>query len=621
MNNILANLDLDIERPEKNSKLVLVISLVTSVARDLHFSWFRLIALKLLVRLAKHVTAEIILDRILPYILWFAQDPLPEVRAETIRAVTASVRNLRSVPRNDGNVFQDYIIPALAACASLPDSGPQSHLLGDPVLQVRLTFAENIAELADIAVKYLDMAQAAEIREVIVQLKDQQRDKASISETVHTVKKSADELKPEIHQVESNYDMELQQLKDLIQQKIFQLLSDPNHAVKMTLMANGMDKLCLFFGRQKANDILLSHIVTFLNVKDDWRLRACFFKTVVDVTMYVGWQCSEVLLPLLQQGLSDTEEFVITEDLHALKQLTNHRLLTKTMMQTLVCDAAALLAHPGPWVRQAAVGFVTAVAQAYDIPDIHCKLLPQVRPFLSRNIMQLRKPAMKDFMIRLHKNRSGSTEQTQKGSIPTTHGSVNIALFGRSVTRRHADLQRQKELTADTQGSSGKSKKLKKQDSVQMNPEWKKMFGSDEPDPSGLSPSLGTDGRQQLETSVRTGGTTSTASSTSPGSPVSGSSDVLPVLSSDSFQRALSVTHGLDKHHKTVITRYAKCKWELRDLVHHKRAQFERDLLATVDSLSWGNEAGSGALYLPPDTWRPKGVLVAHLQEHRGAIN
>lgn len=685
MNNILSSLDLDTERPEKNSKLVLVISLVTSVARDLHFSGFRLIALKLLVRLAKHVTAEIILDRILPYILWFTQDPLPEVRAETIRSMTACVRNLRSVPRNDGNVFQDYIIPAL------------SPLLSDSVLQVRLTFAENIAELADIAVKYLDMAQAAEIREVIVQLKDQQRDKASISETVHTVKKSADELKPEIHQVESNYDLELQQLKDLIQQKIFQLLSDPNHAVKMTLMANGMDKLCLFFGRQKANDILLSHIVTFLNVKDDWRLRACFFKTVVDVTMYVGWQCSEVLLPLLQQGLSDTEEFVITEDLHALKQLTNHRLLTKTMMQTLVCDAAALLAHPGPWVRQAAVGFITAVAQAYDIPDIHCKLLPQVGPFLSRNIMQLRKPAvvldglaepiprdvfdyllrshqldtvfdvlakqiyirsisrqprsaypevddnvaqifrkltslglteeferkllaMKDFMIRLHKNRSGSAEVSQKGSIPTSHGSVNIAMFGRSVTRRHADLQRQREMTSEPHNSSGKSKKIKKQDSIQMNPEWKKMFGSEEPDSSNMSTSpSGTESRQQqLEASVRTGMSTA---STSPGSPVSGTSDMPPVLTSDSFQRALSVAHGLDKPQKTVITRYAKCKWELRDLVHHKRAQFERDLLATVDSLAWGNDGGSGPVHVPPDSWRPKGVLVAHLQEHRGAIN
>ncbi|GFN76933.1 phosphoinositide 3-kinase regulatory subunit 4 [Plakobranchus ocellatus] len=690
MDHILASLDLDTDRPEKNSKLVLVISLVTSVARDLHFSSFRLIALKLLVRLAKHVTADIILDRVLPYILWFAQDPLPEVRAETIRSVTSCVRNLRSVPRNDGNVFQDYIIPAL------------SPLLSDSVLQVRLTFAENIAELADIAVKYLDMAQAAEIREVIVQLKDQQRDKTSISETVHSVKKSADELKPEIHQVESNYDMELQQLKDLIQQKIFQLLSDPNHAVKMTLMANGMDKLCLFFGRQKANDILLSHIVTFLNVKDDWRLRACFFKTVVDVTMYVGWQCSEVLLPLLQQGLSDTEEFVISEDLHALKQLTNHRLLTKTMMQTLVCDAAALLAHPGPWVRQAAVGFITAVAQAYDIPDIHCKLLPQVRPFLSRNIMQLRKPAvvldglaepiprevfdyllrspqletvfdvlakqiyirsisrqprsaypevddsvaqvfrkltslglteeferkllaMKDFMVRLHKNRSGSVESNQKVLGSMTHGVVNIAMFGRSVTRRHADLQRQKDPTVETPSNTGKSKKLKKQDSFTMNPEWKKMFGTDDPDPGSLSSSPrsssnlppSADGKQQLEASLRSQSSTTT---TSPSSPVAGS-EAPPTLTSDSFQRALSVVHGPEKPQKSVITRYAKCKWELRDLVHHKRAQYERDLLATVDSLAWGNDGGSGGMHYAPDSWKPKGVLVAHLQEHRGAIN
>ncbi|KAK6965246.1 phosphoinositide-3-kinase regulatory subunit 4, partial [Biomphalaria glabrata] len=573
LDHILANMDLD-DKVEKNSKLVLVISLVTSVARDLHFSNFRLLALKLMLRLSKYVTSDIILDRILPHMLYFTQDPLPEVRAETIRTVTACIRNLKSVPRNDANVFQDYIIPAL------------SPLLSDEVLQVRLTFAENIAELADTAVKYLDMAQAQEIREVIVQLKDQQRDKASISETVINVKKTAEELKPEIQEVESNYDMELHQLKDLIHQKIFQLLSDPNHAVKMTLMANGMDKLCLFFGRQKANDILLSHIVTFLNVKDDWRLRACFFKTVVDVTMYVGWQCSEVLLPLLQQGLYDVEEFVITEDLLALKKLTNHRLLNKIMMQTLVCDAAALLAHPGPWIRQAAVGFITAVAQAYDIPDIHCKLLPQLKPFLSRNVMQLRKPAvvldalsdpiprevfdyllrspllesvyevlaklqkyarsisrqarnpeldeslsqvfrkltslglteefekkllaMKDFMLRLHKNKTGSSESIHKTSIHSTPGNINIAVFGRGITRRHADLHKNRD-SGDVQAAAaaGKNRKPKKQDSVIMNPEWKKMFGNDDPDATSLSSSPKANSsiypdRRQSETSLKT---------------------------------------------------------------------------------------------------------------------
>ncbi|CAL1546383.1 unnamed protein product [Lymnaea stagnalis] len=684
MDNILASMDID-EKVEKNSKLVLVISLVTSVARDLHFSSFRLIALKLLLQLSNHVTSDIILDRILPYMLSFALDSLPEVRAETIRTVTACIRNLKSVPRNDANVFQDYIIPAL------------SHLLSDDVLQVRLTFAENIAELADTAVKYLDMAQAQEIREVIVQLKDQQRDKASISETVINVKKSAEELKPEIQEVESNYDMELQQLKDLIHQKIFQLLSDPNHAVKMTLMANGMDKLCLFFGRQKANDILLSHIVTFLNVKDDWRLRACFFKTVVDVTMYVGWQCSEVLLPLLQQGLSDIEEFVITEDLHALKQLTNHRLLNKTMMQTLVCDAAALLAHPGPWVRQAAVGFVTAVAKAYDVPDIHCKLLPQIRPFLNRNVMQLRKPAvvldaladpiprdvfdyllrsplleavfnvldkriyirsisqqirnvypeleenlsqvfrklsslglteeferkllaMKDFMLRLHKNKTGSIESIHKSPSHANPGNVNVVSYGRHITRRHADLIKNREQSGETQPVvAGKPKRLKKQDSVTMNPEWKKMFGNDEAEAGSLSsspkPSLPLSGadRRQSEASLKTPMSTAT---TSPVSPMQTSAESLPpiMLSSENFQRALAMSQ--DKPQKSVITRYAKCKWELRDLVHHRRAQFDADILLTdaISGIAWD-------VHHPPDNWKPKGILVAHLQEHRGAIN
>ncbi|XP_012944552.1 phosphoinositide 3-kinase regulatory subunit 4 [Aplysia californica] len=691
MDELLSHMEVD-ERREKNDKLVLIISLVASVARDLHFSSFRLMALKLFLKLSHHVTADIILDRILPFVLNFAQDPLPEVRAATIRTVTSCVKNLKSVPRNDANVFQDYIIPAL------------SPLLSDDVLQVRLTFAENIAQLADTAVKYLDMAQAQEIREVIVQLKDQQKDKSHISDTVVNVKKSPEELKPEIHQVESNYDTELQQLKDLIHQKIFQLLSDPNHSVKMTLMANGMDKLCLFFGRQKANDILLSHIVTFLNVKDDWRLRACFFKTVVDVTMYVGWQCSEVLLPLLQQGLNDTEEFVITEDLHALKQLTNHRLLNKNMMQTLVCDALPLLAHPGAWVRQAAVGFTTAVAQAYDISDIFCKLVPHVEPFLTRKALQLRRPevvldalnsplsrdmfdcllrsaqldsvfevmakqayirsisrqprsgypeldqqlaqvfrkltslglndkseekllAMKDFLLRLHKNRAGSIEAFHQSPTKSHPGNVNISAFGRNVTRRHADLQKNRDPVAETQSTPSGRKKVKKQESVSMNPEWKKMFGSDDPDPGSLSSSprsLASTASVLDRTSVDTALQAVASANLPPASPGPSSgashSESLSqsLLSVDSFQKSVSSAGSGDKSsaQKPVVTRYAKCKWELRDLVHHRRAQFEDDILSTdaISGMAWD-------AHRPADSWRPKGVLVAHLQEHRAAIN
>ena len=57
----------------------------------------------------------------------------------------------------------------------------------------------------------------------------------------------------------------------------------------------------MFFGRQKANDVLLSHMITFLNDKQDWHLRGTFFDSIVGVASYVGWQSLAMLKPLLQQ--------------------------------------------------------------------------------------------------------------------------------------------------------------------------------------------------------------------------------------------------------------------------------------------------------------------------------
>ena len=79
------------------------------------------------------------------------------------------------------------------------------------------------------------------------------------------------------------------------------LLSDPENIVKQTLLENGITQLCVFFGRQKANDVLLSHMITFLNDKQDWQLRGAFFDSIVGVAAYVGWQSLVMLRPLLEQ--------------------------------------------------------------------------------------------------------------------------------------------------------------------------------------------------------------------------------------------------------------------------------------------------------------------------------
>lgn len=53
---------------------------------------------------------------------------------------------------------------------------------------------------------------------------------------------------------------------------------------------------------------------------------------------YVGWQSSSILKPLLQQGLSDTEEFVIHKALDALTCMCQLGLLQKPHIYEFVSD-------------------------------------------------------------------------------------------------------------------------------------------------------------------------------------------------------------------------------------------------------------------------------------------
>lgn len=121
------------------------------------------------------------------------------------------------------------------------------------------------------------------------------------------------------------------------------LLTDPQNLVKQTLMENGINKLCVFFGKQKANDILLSHVITFLNDKEDKELRGSFFECIVGVAAYVGWHSSPILMPLLQQGLSDPEEFVTTKAINAMATLTELGLLHKSALYQLLSETMVFL--------------------------------------------------------------------------------------------------------------------------------------------------------------------------------------------------------------------------------------------------------------------------------------
>ena len=99
-------------------------------------------------KIARHVSDEIILECLLPYMLFLVNDSLPQVRAQALKILSHCLQLVRSVPRSDiANIFPEYVLPSL------------SWLTQDQEDIVRIAYAENIASLAETALKFVEMAQ------------------------------------------------------------------------------------------------------------------------------------------------------------------------------------------------------------------------------------------------------------------------------------------------------------------------------------------------------------------------------------------------------------------------------------------------------------------------------
>lgn len=295
-------------------------------------------------------------------------DPSPRVRVCALDTLTSCLCLVKDLPRNDANIFPEYVLPSIAPLAT------------DSSVVVRIAYARNAATLAETAVYFLDQTQLS----------------------------SATDL-PSLR-----YETELSALHEMLHQTVSHLLTDSQAIVKQTLMEGGITKLCVFFGRQKgrkrtkqcvastflpetdslaaANDLILSHMITFLNDKEDKCLRGSFFDCIVGVAAFVGWQCSDILLPLLQQGLTDTEEFVIAKSIRATTALTGLGLIQKPALAEFITECGCYLNHPNLWIRHEVVGLISGAAKVFGAIDIQCKIMPAISGHLKSPLIQVEKP-------------------------------------------------------------------------------------------------------------------------------------------------------------------------------------------------------------------------------------
>lgn len=119
----------DAQSPREEQGLMVLVSVITSCLQTLHSCDSKLAALELVLHLAPRLGVDILLDRIAPYLLHFCSDPAPRVRAQAVRTLARVLALVKEVPRNDVNIYPEYILPGIA------------HLAQDDATIVRLAYA------------------------------------------------------------------------------------------------------------------------------------------------------------------------------------------------------------------------------------------------------------------------------------------------------------------------------------------------------------------------------------------------------------------------------------------------------------------------------------------------
>jgi len=579
--------------PHDDNCFVMIVSLVTSCVRSLKFSVSKLTSLSLMLELSHYVCDEIILELILPYMFYFVNDPIARVRAQMISTITRCVDLVTTLPRNEVNIFPEYILPNL------------SQLANDTEVIVQCAFAENVSSLAETALRFLELAQFS----------------------------SAEQNEQSVYVV--NYDVELHALHELIQSKVVALLTNSDNIVKRTLMENGLTRLCVFFGRQKANDVLLSHIITFLNDKQDWQLRAAFYDSIVGVAVYIGWHCLSILKPLLQQGLKDVEEFVVVRALQAITSLVKLALLQKPIINEFIADVVPFLIHPNQWIRYACVGYIVACAKAMSLVDVHCRLAPSIFPFLKQPIIQLdnqtvilaivddsiprtiydyvvKSPHARTLLTRLEKHH----EESNDPFIPKSSEAITQIIRKLKSQGMTASIEKKLILLKET---------IFRLSAIKTNPD--SQISQQELSYPGLLDlsSLPTNQRsmeillyQQLMDDKPDNSKSSNkrASQALKQQQQQSANDLRYRHQSESEAKPDSLAVSKSENEiSSIQPKTAQCKKDVQKLTLYKRHQYVSDMKRrNVLHTEFENENKSTG-------WKPKGQLVAHLHEHKAGIN
>ncbi|KXH32257.1 hypothetical protein CNYM01_06795 [Colletotrichum nymphaeae SA-01] len=347
--------------PPEDDGTLIFLTLIVSSLRNTARAASKIRACDVLLAFSERITDEAKLDRVLPYLMTLLNDKSELVVIAALRSISQLLHLVRVVSPVNSHIFVEYILPRLQSALIAP-SKPASPL-------VRATYASCIGSLATTAARYLELAATLK------------------SDGTLTV--ADPELEPGIEAeaaFDGLFDDAQRELYEMFELHTKALVEDSDVSVRRAFLTSVPD-LCLFFGPAEANDILLTHLNTYLNDRD-WMLKCAFFETIVSIASVVGSvSLEEFMLPLMVQAFTDPEEFVVQAALHSLAQLARLGLLSKTKIWELIDVVARFTMHPNQWIRESATEFLSETTRFLSPADVRCIVYPLVKQYLKTGMV------------------------------------------------------------------------------------------------------------------------------------------------------------------------------------------------------------------------------------------
>ncbi|EPS33016.1 hypothetical protein PDE_07977 [Penicillium oxalicum 114-2] len=351
-------------RPRSDEGILIFLSLVVSNLRTTSKASARVKACDIMLAFAERLSDEAKLDRILPYVMILLTDRIDSVKVAAIRTLTQLLEMVRVVSPVNAYVFPEYIFPRLHAFVVTPQKRPSP--------MVRAAYASCISSLAHSSLRFLDMVQALR----------------SDSRLTHLIPAGFEPRWTEDATYHNLYDVARIDLLEYFEAHTKALLTDTDPSVRRAFLGS-VSSLCVFFGNLKANEIVLSHLNTYLNDRD-WILKCAFFEAVVGVATYVGSTALEqYILPLMLQSLTEPEEFVVEKVIRSLATMAGLGLFQRLTIWDLLQMTVGFLMHPNIWIREATIHLITNVAKFLSAADTFSILAPLLRPYLKVRTVEI----------------------------------------------------------------------------------------------------------------------------------------------------------------------------------------------------------------------------------------